>query len=83
MLLARLFGQSGPQLTADLPARLFSALDDTLRNRGGLADKDHGLPNYWLDARNALSTPFFWSLQVDYAPFADPDGNTLSLQQAP
>jgi S-DNA-T family DNA segregation ATPase FtsK/SpoIIIE len=63
---------SGTQLPADLPLKLFSTIDDTLRNRGGLADKEHNLPNFWLEFKSALSTPFFWSLTVEYAPSADP-----------
>ncbi|MFN8486427.1 MAG: FtsK/SpoIIIE domain-containing protein [Caldilineaceae bacterium] len=58
-----------PRLPDDLPRGLFNALDTTLRNRGGTVDD---APNFWLPVQAALSTPFFWSLQVDYASTADP-----------
>lgn len=59
-------------LPEDLPVRLFNTVNDTLKNRGGLHDKDLGLPNYWCSPTRATSTPFFWSLVVDYSPQADP-----------
>lgn len=59
-------------LPEDLPVTLFNTVNDTLKNRGGLADKDLQLPNYWCSPRNATSTPFFWSLIIDYAAQADP-----------
>lgn len=73
LLLADWLGwNSEPSLPDDLPVALFNIVDQTLRNRGGQADKEHDLFNYWLDSKAAQSTPFFWSLQVDYAPGADP-----------
>lgn len=59
-------------LPEDLPVKLFVTLNDTLRNRGGYANKELGAPNYWISPRNATSTPFFWSFIVDYAPSGDP-----------
>lgn len=59
-------------LPDDLPAALFNTINETLRNRGGLHDKDLQLPNYWCSPTSATSTPFFWSLVVDYASAADP-----------
>lgn len=59
-------------LPEDLPVALFNVVNDTLKNRGGLYDKDFGLPNYWVSPRRATSTPFFWSLIVDYSSAADP-----------
>lgn len=59
-------------LPDDLPVGLFNAVNDTLRNRGGYADREGLVPNYWLNPGNVTSTPFFWSLVVDYAPSADP-----------
>lgn len=73
-LWASLFGYTaaGPQLPDDMPVALFKAVDTTLRNRGGLTNRELDTPNYWLDASGATSTPFFWSLVVEYAPTADP-----------
>lgn len=69
----RLFGTAAsPGLPEDLPVVLFKTIDVTLRNRGGLANKEPDTPNYWLDKAGATSTPFFWSLVVEYAPTADP-----------
>lgn len=59
-------------LPEDLPQALFATVNDTLKNRGGLHDKDLGLPNFWVSPTRATSTPFFWSLVVDYASAADP-----------
>lgn len=59
-------------LPDDLPVALFTTINDTLKNRGGLADKDLGLPHYWCSPTRATSTPFFWSLVVDYSAQADP-----------
>lgn len=59
-------------LPDDLPVKLFNTINDTLKNRGGLSDKALGLPNYWINPSSATSTPFFWSLIVDYASAADP-----------
>lgn len=59
-------------LPDDLPVSLFNVVNDTLKNRGGLYDKNLGLPNYWVSPRNATSTPFFWSLVIDYSSQADP-----------
>lgn len=75
MAWARLTGRYYPQslsLPEDLPQRLFTTVNDTLKNRGGLADKDLSLPNFWIDPKSVMSTPFFWSLQIEYAPAADP-----------
>ncbi len=71
---ASLWGISNqaPGLPADMPVALFKAVDTTLRNRGGLANRELDTPNYWLDQVGATSTPFFWSLVVEYAPTADP-----------
>lgn len=72
-LWANLFGvAAGPGLPDDMPVALFKAVDTTLRNRGGLANRELDTPNYWLDQAGATSTPFFWSLVVEYAPTADP-----------
>lgn len=59
-------------LPDDLPVSLFNVVNETLKNRGGLYDKDLGLPNYWVSPKRATSTPFFWSLVVDYSSAADP-----------
>ena len=59
-------------LPDDLPLALFNVINETLKNRGGLHDKDLGLPNFWCSPNNATSTPFFWSLVVDYSNAADP-----------
>lgn len=80
---ALLFGYQGKQLPDDLPQALFDAIDKTLRNRGGMADKETQAPNYW--ASEATSTPFFWSILVDYAPSADPAkvaGFEMALEDA-
>lgn len=71
--LAAIFGSGdkGPRLPDGLPVELFMAVDNVLRNRGGLANKDLNLPNFWLNVQGATSTPFFWSMVVDYAPAAD------------
>lgn len=79
---AALFNHStGPQLPADLPGRLYAAIDETLRNRGGMADKENAIPNFWADATGTISTPFFWSILVNYAPTADP-GKVASFELA-
>lgn len=59
-------------LPEDLPVSLFNTINETLKNRGGLHDKDLGLPNFWCSPTRATSTPFFWSLVVDYSGAADP-----------
>ena len=59
-------------LPDDLPVALFNVVNETLLNRGGLHDKNLGLPNFWISPKGATSTPFFWSLVVDYASAADP-----------
>lgn len=59
-------------LPEDLPVSLFNTINETLKNRGGLHDKDLGLPNFWCSPTRATSTPFFWSLVVDYSSAADP-----------
>jgi hypothetical protein len=59
-------------LPDDLPVSLFNTINETLKNRGGLHDKDLGLPNFWCSPTRATSTPFFWSLVVDYSSAADP-----------
>ena len=71
---ASLWGVSNqaPGLPDDMPVALFKAVGATLRNRGGLANRELDTPNYWLDQAGATSTPFFWSLVVEYAPTADP-----------
>lgn len=56
-------------LPADLPRKLFATIDEVLRNRGG-AKND--LPLFWASAKGAISSPFFWSILVDYQPTADP-----------
>lgn len=58
-------------IPADMPVALFVAIDSTLRDRGG-ADRNTGAPNYWANARQTVSSPFFWSVQVDFVPNADP-----------
>ena len=68
-------------LPADLPVALFHTVNETLKNRGGLADKNLGLPNFWISPKGATSTPFFWSLVVDYASAADP-GKLASFEMA-
>lgn len=59
-------------LPDDLPVTLFNVVNDTLRNRGGFYDRELQTPNYWCSPQAATSTPFFWSLQVDYSSAADP-----------
>ncbi len=56
-------------LPPDLPRKLFATVDDVLRNRGGLKGD---APLYWASPRGAVSSPFFWSILVDYQPVADP-----------
>jgi len=68
-------------LPEDLPVSLFNTINETLKNRGGLHDKDLGLPNFWCSPTRATSTPFFWSLVVDYSPQADP-GKLASFEMA-
>ena len=58
-------------IPADMPVRLFLAINGELRNRGGV-DRVTGAPNYWANAERTMSSPFFWSVQVDFAPGADP-----------
>lgn len=59
-------------LPDDLPVSLFETINETLKNRGGLFDRDLQTPNYWCSPHSATSTPFFWSLVVDYSSAADP-----------
>ena len=71
---ASLWGVSNqaPSLPDDMPVALFKAVDTTLRNRGGLANRELDAPNYWLTVTGATSTPFFWSMVIEYASQADP-----------
>ena len=68
-------------LPDDLPVALFNVINETLKNRGGLHDKDLALPNFWCSPQGATSTPFFWSLVVDYASAADP-GKVAGFEMA-
>lgn len=68
-----LTGRDGNGLPADMPQRLFNTVDHVLRNRGGFANKEAQIPNFWTLPRNCRSTPFFWSIVVDYNPHQDPD----------
>lgn len=59
-------------LPDDMPVALFKVINETLKNRGGVANRDLDLPNYWIKAGQVYSTPFFWVLPVDYGPAGDP-----------
>jgi hypothetical protein len=54
---------------AGIPGRLFDVVDGVLRSRGSAGDD---VPRYWANAKGVVSSPFFWSIPVDYAPSADP-----------
>lgn len=58
-------------LPDDMPVRLFRVVDSVVRNRGGV-DKATDSPLYWCRAQSVISTPFFWSMPVDYSPHVDP-----------
>lgn len=78
-------GKQGPRLPDDLPLKLYEAIDATLRNRGGMADKELKLPYFWVNETGCTSTPFFWSMIVEYATAADPgkvEGYEMALEDA-
>jgi len=84
---ASLWGVSNqaPCLPDDMPVALFKTIDTTLRNRGGLASRELDAPNYWLTVTGATSTPFFWSMVIEYASQADPakvQGFEMALEDA-
>ena len=81
---SELWGYHGDRLPIplDLPERLFATVDGVLKARGG-TDKATDAPNFWANARSTVSSPFFWSIPVDYNPHTDPQkvyGFELALE---
>jgi len=79
-----LWGYQGDRLPipADMPERLFTTVDGVLKARGGI-DKATEAPHFWANAKASISSPFFWSIPVDYNPHADPQkvyGFELALE---
>jgi len=72
-IMAGLLGATDQQkIPADMPLRLFQTVDTALRNRGGV-DSATQAPYFWANAKQTVSTPFFWSVAIDYQPTAAPD----------
>lgn len=69
VLYSALFGEDD-SLPHDFPAKLYSAIEKVLHNRGGFFDE--GQPNFYCKRAACSSTLLMWTVQVEYAPTADP-----------
>lgn len=53
-------------LPADLSEKMFAVIDSAMRDMGG-RDKE-GTPYFWAVRRDCISSPFFWSVAINYNP---------------
>jgi hypothetical protein len=79
--LAWLLGKKEAEDINGVPMRLWTVVDNVVKNRGGIANKETGAYNFWAGQRGCSVNPVMWSIPIEYAPSADPK-SFLSMEMA-
>ncbi len=75
-------GQVEPDRLPDgFPTKLFETVEKVVLHRGGMFDRDHESPNFWVDRGQCTVTPFAYVIPVGYELSADPK-KVMSWEEA-
>jgi hypothetical protein len=71
-LLGEFFGPTRAALPVGFPEKLFATVDEVIKYRGGLYDRETESPNFWADRGGCRDTPLMWVVPVNCSHTANP-----------